>query len=347
MKTIKNIIGIIIFAVLIFNNASAMTFADQSQITPEYQNDIISLVEKNVVSGYPDGSFKPKNKITRAEFCKLIYNFIDIDIDFDNDISTYQEHYSKFNDVEGNSDVYWAKGYIIFCANKNIVAGIGNTNFNPQGNITVAEASKMILTSLGYDLLIEGFIGSKWEENVVAKASEIGLYNDFNGDYSSYATREEVCKLINNAFSTDAYITKNIYEETPSDGIKVDDITKFCQALEGCWVNLDKSDLSLGRYRYLVFKGNTINQVVVPSEWYPAGEIIEIYKKNELDGTYTFNVFFEADTRYGTYIPAYTHEFKIFMNGNQILVGRISPERYTYLCKEEVDIVAQLEEIGK
>lgn len=322
--------------------ASAKTFTDESHITSQYRDDVSALVAKNIFSGYPDGSFKPKNKITRAEFSKIIFAFMSCDSEID--INSYQKGISEFKDVEGNANLSWAKGYINFCADKNIVSGVGNSKFNAQGNISVAAATKMILTALGYDQLIEGFMGADWQKNVVAKAREIGLYNDFDGDISAPATREQVCKLINNAFSTYAYAAENLYVETSSEGMKINDINKFCKALEGCWVDLDMAELNYGRYEYLLFEDNTYSRVRVPSEWPPKGKIIEVYKKEDLYGTYKLKIFYEAETRYDQYYPSHTEEVRMFFRGNQILIGRIAPLHYTYICKDYTELADKLEQ---
>lgn len=342
MKKITSILLLIFFVALCFDLASATSFTDKSYIASEYRNDVDSLVAKNILSGYPDGSFKPKNKITRAEFSKIIFAFMSCDSEID--INIYEKGVSEFKDVEGNANLSWAKGYINFCADKSIVSGVGNSKFNPQGNITIAQATKMILVALGYDQLIEGFLGAEWQNNVVAKAREIGLYNGFSGDYSAAATREQVCKLINNAFSTYAYTIENLYVETSSEGMKINDISKFCKALEGCWVDLDMAELNYGRYEYLLFEDSTYSRVRVSSEWPPKGKITEIYRKEDLYGTYTLKIFYEAETRYDQYYPSHTEEVRMFFMGNQILIGRISPLRYTYICKDYTELADKLQE---
>ena len=38
--------------------------------------DIAYLKAAGLVNGYPDGTFKPGNTITRAEFCQMVYNLL-------------------------------------------------------------------------------------------------------------------------------------------------------------------------------------------------------------------------------------------------------------------------------
>ncbi|MBR5479491.1 MAG: S-layer homology domain-containing protein [Clostridia bacterium] len=357
----KKIIAVVLCVFLTFSYAAAITgstgdvaqisempakalvakvFVDNSSITPSYAGDVATLVEKGILSGYPDGSFKPKNKITRAEFCKMIFAFANCRSTIN--LGMYQKATSKFTDVQGNASLSWAKGYINYCLDKNIVSGVGNNKFNPQGNITVAAATKMILTALGYDPLIEGLMGEDWQKNTVAKAKVVGLYNGFTADSSAPATREQVCKLINNAFSTYAYTVDELYVETSSKGMKVEDINKFCKAIEGCWVELGRSDLKYGEYEYLLFKNNTCSRIKVPAGGPRPGKIVEIYKKDDLEGMYTLKLYYEAQQIYYDYYPASTEEVKMFLFGNQIVIGRINPLRYTYICRDQEDLEGKL-----
>lgn len=53
------------------SNAS-ITFTDASDITAQYRQAIAAVFAKGVITGYPDGSFLPKNNITRAETATVL-----------------------------------------------------------------------------------------------------------------------------------------------------------------------------------------------------------------------------------------------------------------------------------
>lgn len=42
------------------------------------EETIIKFKEKNIISGYPDGTFRPDNSVTRAEFAKIITSAFDL-----------------------------------------------------------------------------------------------------------------------------------------------------------------------------------------------------------------------------------------------------------------------------
>ncbi len=208
MRNLKKILALaLVFAMAFTFVASAADFTDAASIGANYVDDVNMLVELGVIGGYPDGSFGPQKNITRAEFAKMAYT-LKYGSDSNGDLFAAQK--SAFTDVEGNANVAWAKGYINYCANQKIVSGVGNNKFNPQGNITVAEATKMILVILGCDAEKEGFVGANWAANVTAKAIDLGIFEGWTGDPTALATRELVAKLMKNAIFTPVY-TYNAY----------------------------------------------------------------------------------------------------------------------------------------
>ncbi len=202
MRNLKKVLALALVFAMAFTFTAGAAFTDINSIGTNYVDDVNMLVELGVLAGYPDGSFGPAKNITRAEFAKMAYT-LKYGSDADGDLFAAQA--SKFTDVEGNANVAWAKGYINYCANQNIVSGVGNNKFNPQGNITVAEAAKMILVILGCDPSREGFTGANWMSNVVSKAIDLGVFNGWAGDPSQLATRELVAKLMRNAVFAPIY----------------------------------------------------------------------------------------------------------------------------------------------
>ena len=203
MRNLKKILALaLVFAMAFTFTAGAADFTDKAEIGANYVDDVNMLVELGVIAGYPDGSFGPQKNITRAEFAKMAYT---LKYGSDSNGELFAAQKSIFTDVEGNANVAWAKGYINYCANQKIVSGVGNNKFNPQGNITVAEATKMILVILGCDPAKEGFTGANWAANVTAKAIDLGIFKGWTGDPTALATRELVAKLMKNAVFSPVY----------------------------------------------------------------------------------------------------------------------------------------------
>lgn len=94
-----------------------------------YNASINAVVEAGYMKGYPDGTFKPDQAITRAEFAQLLSYFLS-----DESVA------NPFADTANN----WAKHAIDKAFAQNIVKGYGNHTFRPEAQITRAESIAMI-----------------------------------------------------------------------------------------------------------------------------------------------------------------------------------------------------------
>lgn len=196
MKKFSRVTALILVAAMSLAMVSFAAFTDESQINPEYNVAVERLLKLKIIAGYPDGSFKPKNNITRAEFAKMAYVY---DYGADLDADTYAEKDSVFTDVQGVSSVAWAKGYINYCYKEGIVGGVGNNKYDPSGKVTVGAVVKMLLCMNGYDAEKEGFTGSEWLKNVKEKGEKSGILEGVSADLNAPATRELVCYLMSQA----------------------------------------------------------------------------------------------------------------------------------------------------
>lgn len=94
-----------------------------------YNNAISTLSNAGIISGYPDGTFRPNAPITRAEMAKIIAVFAKLDTRVD-----------RFTDIDG----HWAESYIRLAAGNEWIEGYPNGTFKPQQSITRAETMTMI-----------------------------------------------------------------------------------------------------------------------------------------------------------------------------------------------------------
>jgi uncharacterized secreted protein with C-terminal beta-propeller domain len=119
---------------------SNASFEDVSNQSLEF-NAIQYLQENQIVQGYPDGSFKPDNRINRAEFTKIIigstYSKAEID-------ACLSENTISYPDVDLEA---WYAPYICLATKENIVAGYPDGSFKPSSYINFAESSKIISNS--------------------------------------------------------------------------------------------------------------------------------------------------------------------------------------------------------
>ena len=107
-----------------FGTSSATKFSDASD--DWFSKAINYVVAKGLISGYPDGKFKPNDSITRAEFAQMISGYV----------NNEKKSAADFKDVKD----HWAKDAIDkLYGNKN-VNGYPDGTFKPNAKITRAEA---------------------------------------------------------------------------------------------------------------------------------------------------------------------------------------------------------------
>ncbi|NMB34420.1 MAG: hypothetical protein GX992_09400, partial [Clostridium sp.] len=117
-----------------FTNENVKTFTDVKE--GEWYKDIINKASSlDILSGYPDGSFKPNNPITRAEISALVMKFNNWDA---GDIDPGSK---LFSDVK-EGDWYFTP--IIVCSSKKIVNGYPDGTFVPEGFALRAEAFALL-----------------------------------------------------------------------------------------------------------------------------------------------------------------------------------------------------------
>lgn len=112
-------------------DAATTGFADSQ--TAWYTNFIAYIKDKNIISGYEDGSFLPDRQITRAEFATILTKY--------KNNTASSKH--PFEDIAG----HWAEGHISAAYQSDMVKGDvrdGRTVFRPDDEIKRVEAVVML-----------------------------------------------------------------------------------------------------------------------------------------------------------------------------------------------------------
>ncbi len=94
------------------------------------------VYSRNIMTGYQDGTFRPQNPITRAEFVKTILSASDISMTYPLD-----QYNANFSDIEGQE---WYSPYVNSAASHAIVEGFSDNTFRPNASITRAEAMQVL-----------------------------------------------------------------------------------------------------------------------------------------------------------------------------------------------------------
>ncbi|MDR2712658.1 MAG: S-layer homology domain-containing protein, partial [Clostridiales bacterium] len=101
-----------------------------------YTQAINYLAMMGILEGYPDGSFKPNQKITRAEFTAIVARFDDL----------LTGTAAPFKDVPQN---HWAYKYIVSSYSNVWIIGYPDGTFRPSADITRAEVVTIVNRMLG------------------------------------------------------------------------------------------------------------------------------------------------------------------------------------------------------
>ncbi len=150
---------------------AAPPFPDMTHSWYGYQESVSYLIKKGSIDGYPDGTFKPRTTVNRAEFLKLVFR----------SRGTAEPVTGEcFADVQPDA---WFAPYVCAAKRRGIVEGykVGSRSiFKPEQQIVFAEAVKMILLAYGKEVAPAS--GEKWykpfveeldRQNILASSSYI------------------------------------------------------------------------------------------------------------------------------------------------------------------------------
>lgn len=93
------------------------------------------LKEAGIMNGYPDGSFKPDQPLTRAEAAAAIVRLMDGE-------ASARAGVASFSDLPAD---YWAYEAILSAKDKGWISGYGNGMFRPNRAMTRAELASLLL----------------------------------------------------------------------------------------------------------------------------------------------------------------------------------------------------------
>lgn len=146
-----------------------------------YNNAVSTLNAMGIITGYPDGTFRPNAYITRAEFAAIAARF---DADGDKTLAA-------FSDIAN----HWAKDEISVAYNNGWVDGYPDGTFGPQRNITRAETVTLVNRVLNRkpetedDLLPDM---TTWTDNADKKAwYYLAIQEATNSHYYEFKTNSE------------------------------------------------------------------------------------------------------------------------------------------------------------
>ena len=178
-----------------------------------------------IVDGTGSGAFQPGRSLNRAEFCKMT-----VELMGNGGKVAGQMNRTVFKDVPST---HWARGYINVATTASagsdgavtpgIIRGDAYGNFNPDRNITFAEAVTILMRVLGYTDATVG-TGGKWYSGYVSTAQAIGLTEGLSTAPEGSITRGQAAILFQNLLFTKLKDSNSIYLTRLGGSLKEDAI---------------------------------------------------------------------------------------------------------------------------
>lgn len=156
----------------------------------KYYDAVKLLNGLGILNGYPDGTFKPANNITRAEFTVIATKLAKLD---SSDIK------SKliFSDI---ADSHWAKDFIILAYENEIIKGYPDGTFKADNNVTYQEALTILLNVMNYQEDTKNGTLT-WPDNYIFIAESLDMMKNLDEiDYTAPANRGDVALLTMEAY---------------------------------------------------------------------------------------------------------------------------------------------------
>ena len=191
---------------------------------------IMYFKERNVLSGYPDGYYRPDQKVTRAEFATIVTKALGLRDINAIDFTTYKDF----------SEKHWAYYDVMLGSYYGLVHGTPEGMFYPENNITRLEIIMVIMKALAIKEITEEeaihqlsvYRDAKdvpyWATLTAGKAQQLGLIVLLPGqeDYilpNQYARRDELAVWLYGMLQRAAIQpSKKIEPEAPKGPRKAD-----------------------------------------------------------------------------------------------------------------------------
>ena len=155
--------------------------------------DVQSL---GIMTGDENGDMNLDESVTRAEFTAITTRLMNMEA------VTSLVPDVAFKDVPSD---YWAKGYINLLSSLNIINGAGDGFFEPEGEVTLEMASKILVNVLGYYMPAEDAGG--YPSGYLAQAQKIGLLDGVDRSKTPL-TRTEIVIMAYNALDINMVVEK-------------------------------------------------------------------------------------------------------------------------------------------
>ena len=288
MRNLKRALSLGLTAAMISGlmvmGSSAASYAD---VTSEDNVEAIEVLEAvGIMVGDQNGDFNPDQNVTRNEMAVIMANLMEYNV------ASYKDT-SPFTDVPS-----WAEPYVAACYTNGITAGISDTIYGGEKDVTTAQAALMLMKALGYFQYASDF-GSDWQLATTRQGNAIDLFNGVDSGVTAPMTRNDVAQLVLNTLragtveaSTDG--SWSIGDVTINNNVQYSYVTSnqtYATAIDDArstsnTTDANRSIVELGEQLYmgdLKLNDNAIDDFGRPSRtWSYDGKEVGTYAKTEL-----------------------------------------------------------------
>lgn len=193
--------GAAIFIMVMTSTVSALKTVNSAGLFSDVDYDnknytaINYLKNDGVVKGYDDGSYKPKNKINRAEFLKIV-------MEASNEKAEGKDCYKDVKDE-------WYSGYVCAATRLGVVNGYNDGYFRPEQEINFVEAAKIITNTL--KLEVKDDSENWYKKYVAALENDDAIPNTINS-FDHRVTRGEMAEMVWRIKAKPGYVKSISYQ---------------------------------------------------------------------------------------------------------------------------------------
>jgi len=191
------------------------SFEDVSKENEALTRAVAVLSKKGIINGVNETQFAANEKVTREQMAAFIYRMKN-----GMDAAADGENKTEFTDLD-DPNFY---GAISWASDEGIINGVSQTQFNPDGEVTLQDCYTMLARANGYDMkeaLSEAKgIGCLTSESLsyptgyISIARAKGFDKDISGDlaYTDAVTRGDVAIILNNVLNSQESTQKHVLD---------------------------------------------------------------------------------------------------------------------------------------
>ena len=242
----KKLVALVVTVLMIVAFSAGISAAPAfSDLDGHWAKDSVTgMAEKGIVSGYPDGTFRPNNTVTRAEFAKMLY----LTSGGGEETSSLE---NPFKDVKAD----WYYDAVVALYNDGVIKGTSETEFSPNAEINREQMVTLIdraaktygcfALSPDKEKTLDDFSDSgaisDYAKESCAYAYQTGLINGIDGAFApkGSASRAQVAVILDRALSAEKVLPLKIEQE---DWVDAKQYVKLSTGITMAYVEMGQAE---------------------------------------------------------------------------------------------------------